>query len=167
MDEAAAALTGAFIGASAGIAGGLLLEAYKRRRDRRGTASALAGEIASILFMAERRRYVEFFTGILPQLNAGVDVPIAKFGPGGDYRDPVVDRFLDKIGLLSGDLPERIVRFYSILTGIRRDLERMANGELNAAGKASVIAEDLAIWQEAVALGNQLMADLRRVVRRW
>jgi hypothetical protein len=63
IDPGIAALFGAAIGASAGIAGGVALEAYRRRRDRQGTASALAGEISSILFMVERRRYVDHFEG--------------------------------------------------------------------------------------------------------
>jgi hypothetical protein len=76
IDPAITALLGAAIGAGAGITGGVVIEAYKRRRDRQGTASALAGEISSILFITERRGYVAFFEGILPRLDAGENVPI-------------------------------------------------------------------------------------------
>jgi len=167
MDPAMAALIGSLIGAFAGIGGGLLLEAYRRRRDRQGTASALAGEIASILFMAERRKYVEYFETILPSLDGGVDILIGKFAPDADHPEPVADRLIDKLGLLPRNLPERVVRFYSMVAGIRRDLERMANREVSVSGKATMIREDLAIWTEAVSLGNELVTELQREANGW
>jgi hypothetical protein len=163
MDPALAALLGVAIGGVFGIAGGVVLEAYKRRRDRQGTASALAGEIASILFLADRRGYVAFFEGILPRLGAGENVPIGNFAPSADQPDPVAKAFIDRLGLLPGQLPERVVRFYSMTTGIRRDLERMAKGEFDVAGKIFIIKQDLEIWREAVLLGNELVAELRQV----
>ena len=102
IDPAIAALLGAAIGAGAGIAGGILLEAYKRRRDRQGTASALAGEISSILYLVDRRNYVAFFEEMLPRIGAGENVPIGNFAPGADHRDPVLEAFIDRLGLLPG-----------------------------------------------------------------
>jgi hypothetical protein len=163
MDTGAAGLLGAAIGASAAIGGNLMLEAYKRRRDRQGVASALAGEIATILYMAERRKYVEHFTNVvLPQLEQGIDVKIPHFTPERDYRDPVIDRCLDKLPLLPGHLAERIVRFYSMLSGIRADLYRMAEGEGDVAWKAAIIREDLDLWKDTVSVGNEIVTELRR-----
>lgn len=112
MDQGTAALTGAVIGASAGIFGSILtgvaLEAYRRRRDRQGTASAFAGEIASMLYLVERREHVKFFTQVLATLKSGQDVPIPNINQGRDLVDPVADRFLDKIGLLPGDFGSKL-----------------------------------------------------------
>ena len=166
MDQATAALLGAFIGASAGITGGVVLEMYKRRRDRQGTASAIAGEIASILDMTEKRRYVAYFEDALAALDAGKDVLVPDMVPGGDFRDPVVDRYLDRLGLLPSNLPERIVRFYALLAGVRADIHRAASGEF--AGKpammAALIREDLIFWQEAARLGQGVIIDLRKSI---
>ena len=96
MDQATAALLGALIGATTGKSGGVALEMYKRRRDRQGTASALAGEIASILYMTERRGHVAFFESLLPTLEAGNAVSVPSIAPGREFRDPVADRHLDR-----------------------------------------------------------------------
>lgn len=169
MDQATAALTGALIGALAGVSGAIGLEAYKRHRDRRGTASALAGEIASILYLVQRRNYVQIFTQILARMDTGSDIPIPRIvGPEPGYRDPVMDRHIDRLGLLPNDLPERVVRFYSYLSAIRFDLHRFANSDdytNDHAAKRQIVGEDLTIWGEAEALGNQLVADLRTVAR--
>jgi hypothetical protein len=165
VDQATAALLGAFIGATAGITGGVALEMYKRRRDRQGTASALAGEIASILFMTEKRRYLALFENALPILDAGQNVLIPDVAPGREFRDPIADRHLDRLGLLPWNLPERIVRFFTLVVGVRTDVQRMAAGEF--AGKpfdmAAVIREDLAVWREATLLGRQIVTELQKL----
>jgi hypothetical protein len=164
MSQAVAALLGALIGAVAAIGGAIFAEHYRRHRDRQGVASALAGEISGILFMAERRRHPEVFENeILPKLKAGIDVPISKFTQGRDYKDPVIERYLDKIGLLLGTLPDRIVRFYYSVQGIRLDLERLIEGEFDILGKINIIIEDLALWRETESLGQQLVHELRDI----
>lgn len=107
MIQAISALLGALICATIGILGGLALEGYRRYRDKNATASALAGEIASLLYMAEVRKYVELFDGFLQRLNTGENVSIPRITDGRDYRDPVFDCLFDKLGLPPGDLPER------------------------------------------------------------
>jgi hypothetical protein len=165
LDQATAALLGAFIGASAGVTGGVALEMYKRRRDRQGTASALAGEIASILYMTKKRGHVEFFQQMLPALDQGQYVSIPVLAPAGDYRDPVADRYIDRLGLLPSNYAERIVRFYTILAGVRSDLQRMASGGFkgNPSAMATVIREDLRVWAEATQLGEEIVIELRKV----
>jgi hypothetical protein len=165
MSPGTSAVLGAFIGASAGIGSGILLEMYRRHRDTRGTALALAGEIASLLHMAEVRRYVPAFERFLAELREGHDVSIPRITHGRDYRDPVADRYLDKIGYLPGDLPERIVRFYAVLSGIRHDLDRMSSGEVDLQGKANLIAEDLSLWDDNDDLSEKLIEELRQVGR--
>jgi hypothetical protein len=165
VDQATAALLGAFIGASAGVTGGVALEMYKRRRDRQGTASALAGEIGSILHMTQRRGHVQYFERLLPTLDAGQDVTIPILAPAGDHRDPVAEKHIDKLGLLPSDCAERVVRFYTLVAGVRGDLRRIAAGEFtgNPRDAAYVIREDLQVWSDATELGEQLVAELRKI----
>ena len=68
MTAALTALLGVILGA---ILSGVLLESYKRHRDRQGTASALAGELFSILQMSHRRNYAATFTHFATELDAG------------------------------------------------------------------------------------------------
>lgn len=167
MSQALGILLGAFIGAAAVIFGGFLVEAYRRHRDRQGIASALAGEMAGILHMTEKRKYCQYFETVLRLLNAGQNVSIPKIIGGSDNNFvtmfPVMDRYLDKLGLLPGTLPERIVRFYHFVGGIRLDMDRLATNEFDAPGKASLIREDLDLWKETSSLGEQLVRELRDV----
>jgi hypothetical protein len=117
--------------------------------------------------MAERRKYVELFEDILQKLDAGIDQPIGRITYSREYRDPVADRFVDKLGLLPGDLPELIVRFYAVLSGLRLDLDRMSDGEFNLQAKAKVLREDLGLWRDNVILGKDLIEELQRVAHRW
>jgi hypothetical protein len=169
MSPALGTLLGAFIGAAAVIFGGFLVESYRRHRDLQGIASALAGEVAGILHMTEKRDYPRYLERVLGQLDAGQNVPIPKLIGGSDNNYtvatmfPVMDRYLDKLGLLPGTLPERIVRFYQFVGGIRLDLDRLATNEFDAPGKASLIREDLDLWKETSRLGEQLVRELRDV----
>ena len=173
MSSGMAGLVGALIGAIAVFGSGILVEGYERHRDRQGIASALAGEIAGALYMSHRRKYAEYFEKIvLPQLTLGQNVVVPKMVSVEGFLRledafPVIGKYLDKLGLLPISLPERIVKFYQFVLGIRLDIQRLAAGEFDAdlARKAGIIKEDLDLWKETVILGDQLVSDLRKVAR--
>jgi hypothetical protein len=156
----------AFLGAILGaILSGVGLESYKRHRDRQGVASALAGEIFAILQMSEKRNYVQWATQLVQQLEAGEAVKIPDVVAKPIELDPVAAKHVDKIGLLGGNLPEKIATFYHYVMGIRLDLSNLADGKFdyNHTQKANLIKEDLALWAETVALGNGLLSDLHKL----
>jgi hypothetical protein len=68
MSQVFAALFGGIITV---IFSGILLESYKRHRDLQGTASAVAGEIYSIIYMTEKRQTAAHFGVLLARLEAG------------------------------------------------------------------------------------------------
>jgi hypothetical protein len=165
MNQAVAVLLGAIFGA---ILSGVGLESYKRHRDRQGTASAIAGEIFAILQMSAKRNYVSWFHGMLSTLDSGTDLKVPDILRRPIELDPVISKYLDRIGLLGEDLPERIVTFYHQIMGIRSDLARLADGKFDGVPnasqiKANLIREDLALWDETVALGNTLRDELRAI----
>src|SRR4029077_8171778 len=103
MSSGSAGLVGGLIGAIAVFGSSILAEAYRRYRDRQGIASALAGEIAGVLYMSHKRRYADYFEKtVLPQLAAGHNVVIPKMVVALPLKDayPVIDKYLDKLGLL-------------------------------------------------------------------
>lgn len=155
------------VGVVLGVAlSGIGLETYKRHRDKQGTASALAGEIFSVLQMSARRNYVPWFTQMVRTLESGTDVKIPNIvQPGGWNLDPVVNAQLSQIGHLGEQVPERVVTFYRYLTGIRGDLIRLAEGQFDndLRQKAGIIREDLALWGETVQLGTSLVKELRTI----
>jgi hypothetical protein len=167
MSQMFAALLGALVSV---IFSGILLESYKRHRDLQGTASALAGEIYSIIHMSEKRRHAADFAMLLTRLEAGQDVKFPNItGDDPPKIDPVAEKHLDRVGLLPQNLPERIATFYTYMRGIRIDLVNLAKGEFtDPKMQAAVIRADLVLWADAVQLGNGLWTDLRTVaVKVW
>jgi hypothetical protein len=164
MLAALTALLGVIVGT---ILSGVGLENYKRHKDRQGTASAIAGEIFGILQMSDRRQYVALFTAFLAELDAGRDVAIPPIIHADQDLDPVVKAYMQHVGLLGGDLPERVVTFYQQVAGVRIDMVRLSNGTFGTdmAPKAHIIREDLALWNETVALGNAIRDDLHAIVQ--
>jgi hypothetical protein len=146
------------------------VEGYRRHRDRQGIASALAGEIAGLLYMSNKRRYRQLFENILSRLEAGENVQIPKLIGENDGKFgtlyPIVDRYLDKLGLLPGTIPERVVRFYQFVGGIRVDMERLAANDVSKDTRSFVIKTDLELWRETEILGEQLVRDLHDVAAR-
>jgi hypothetical protein len=154
-------LLAAIVGASAVILGQLLNEAYKRHRDRQMTAKGIAALIHSTLAMTERRSYVTYFEELLRRLARHEPVKferlLVRSGP-----DPITEQYLDRVGLLAGDLPTRIAEFYQVLTGIQIDLMRLGDGEFdgNLAGAETTIRADIALWKEFEAKAHVLVRDL-------
>ncbi len=147
---------------------GVLLESYKRHRDMRGTAAAIAGEIFALLDIAERRRHVESFSDILKTLDTGVDVTLSDIvGTTTPQLDPVIDRHIERLGLLPTDqeLAKNITTFYTYLQGIRIDLIKLSNpaAASSVKEKAFIIREDLKLWQETVHLGKKIIEELDKV----
>jgi hypothetical protein len=162
VDQAWAALGGALLGSSAGIGSGLMLENYKRHRDRCGVASSLAGEIASILGMAEMRRHVEYFMALAERAERGEGIVVEPVVLHPHELPPVIAKNLDRLGLLPGDLPSRVITFYTYVMGVRGDIGRLAAGEYaqRPGNAAVVIRQDLALWEETRATGRALVSDL-------
>jgi hypothetical protein len=162
MSQVVAALFGALLTV---LFSGILLESYKRHRDLQGTASAVAGEIYSIIHMSEKRQTAAHFAMLLTRLEAGEEVEFPDITGGDPPKiDPVIEKHLDRVGLLPHNLPERIATFYTYVRGIRIDVVNLAKGEFSDPKiQAGVIRADLVLWAEAVQLGNSLWADLRTV----
>jgi hypothetical protein len=162
MSQVFAALFGGIITV---IFSGILLESYKRHRDLQGTASAVAGEIYSIIHMTEKRQTAAHFGVLLARLEAGEKVEFPDITGGDPPKiDPVIEKHLDRIGLLPHNLPERIATFYTYLRGIRIDLANLYKGQFSDPKiQAGVIRADLVLWAETIQLGNTLWVDLRTI----
>jgi hypothetical protein len=165
MDQGTTAVLSGFIGASAGIGSGLLLEAYRRRRDRKGVASALAGEISAILTITSMRQYEQLFAGLLSRIEAGEDVPIPLVITNDpNALDPIIAKHIDKLGMLGGNLPERVAHFHYVLNALRIDAVALAKVPTgNVAGKRGVMTQDLALWRDAEPKARALAAQLKKI----
>ena len=162
MSQVLAALLGAIITA---FFSGVILESYKRHRDLQGVASAIAGEIYSLIHIVEKRQTAAHFARLLAELEAGRDVDWTDV-TGGDpaQDDPVVKSHLERLGSLPRNIPERIATFYTYLRGIRIDIQNLSRGVFkDQRTQAFIIRADLLLWADAAQLGTSLWTDLRQV----
>jgi hypothetical protein len=115
--------------------------------------------------MTEKRGHPAYFERMLPKLDAGQEVSVPDIMPGDDQRDVVADRYIDRLGLLPSGYAERIIRFYTLVVGVRLDVRRMAAGEFKdkPSAMAALIREDLKVWREARQLGQELAVELHKV----
>lgn len=157
----------ALVGAGALLASHILHESYKRHSERQGVASAIAGEIHSILHITERRNHEETFKRLLQELRAGRDIHVGNFIAKPFDIDPIAAAHLARIGVLGGQLPEQVATFYTYLQGIRQDLYRMSQGEFgnDLSVKAELIAQDLEIWSDTKTLGSRLTKKLKALAK--
>jgi hypothetical protein len=163
----------AAVGATAGISGGALLEMYKRRRDRRGTAYALAGAIHASVREVQQFKVVEHLTSMVANLDKEPDAVFAAAKLFTDapvkYNLTVFEKHTDRLGLISPQLSERTILWFSSYAGFQHVLWRMlAKCETNKQA-ASVIRNLDDNWKEVGGQAPKLAADLMRSARwyRW
>ncbi len=156
-----AALFGSIATAVAIFAGGLAVEAYKRRNDRMGMALALAGAIDALLGLIEARDMTEELLGALDALEAGRRVEFGSLIRDNAPFQAITLSYANQIGGLRGDLPFRVARFLTYSQGLQHDLARLGQHEDAPQVQAMLIRRMNPLWQETQALGVGLVADLR------
>lgn len=76
--------------------------------------------------------------------------------------DPVMAANIERIGDLPPELAEDVVRFYSLVVGIRHDVVVIGAGEVESIqDRIALVKEDLRLWAEAKNLGQSLLNRLQ------
>ena len=155
----------------AAIAGALLagmtnivLEIYKRANDRKGVCSAMAGEISAIVSGVEACRIPDDLAELAKDLRS--EYPPE---PPWVYLDaslsgtPILDAYIERIGILGGRLPERAARFYAPFENMRLKTKSLADGlyKGDPVAAAAEIDSYLALWAIISNEGEALVSDLR------
>jgi hypothetical protein len=148
------------------IAGGTLLEMFKRRSDRRGAAYALAGAVRASVREVVQFKVVETMTEMAAKLKAD---PHAPFTAGKMFQESpikfnlaVFEKYIDRLGLLSPELSERTVLWFSGYAGFQHALwKTLHRCETNEAA-SKLIDLTVAAWAAANEEASQLAADLQR-----
>ena len=166
MTPTTAALLGSIATAVAIFAGGLAVEAYKRRHDRRGMALALAGAIDALIGLIEAREMTAELRDALVRLDAGHPVEF-----GSVIRDNAPFRaitlaYADRIGGLGGDLAFRTARFLTYMQGLQHDLDRLREHAQEPRTQALLIRRMSPLWLETQRIGTALVTDLRRLAQK-
>ncbi len=157
-----AALFGSIATAIAIFAGGLAVEFYKRERDRRGMALALAGAIDALLGLIEARGMTAELTGALQELDAGRPVVFGSLVGDNDPFKTITLAYADQIGHLGRDLPFRVARFLTYSQELLHDLARLDRHQDAPPMQAMLIRRMGPVWEMTEELGRGLVGDLRQ-----
>lgn len=156
-----AALFGSMATAAAIFGGGLVVEAYKRSRDRRGMALALAGAVDALLSLIETRDMVGELIGAHDRLEAGERVTFGSLVGQSQSFWTITMAQATRIGELGGELPFRVSRFLTFSEGLLQDLARLEQNADQPQLQAMLIRRMEPVWLQTEALGKQLVSDLR------
>lgn len=77
--------------------------------------------------------------------------------------DPIFSENSDKIGMMGRDVAGDVVRFYTIMDGIREDIKGLADGEIDQFSRETrirLIEEDLRLRSEAKKIFEKLTKAL-------
>ncbi len=150
-------LGGAVIGGVLTIWGNYLRQHREQRQLARRVALGIAGEIEALLDISERRQYGKWL-----RLAAESPTPVrVSISATRDYFK-VFDANVDKLGLLSPDLAEKVAMFYVRVAGILEDFQTMSNPPPWTEEERRRFYRDTAdLGDRAAELGRQAVAGLR------
>jgi hypothetical protein len=145
------------------LAAGMLVERYRRQDDRRGIASAFAGEISGILKNAETRKLPAYFRALAPLLKSSTPPPPPWLFFDTTYEQaPVAKAYIDRVGMLGPRLAGRVVEFYHLYSAVILEVKILAAGVYNGdpLKAAGHIERTLDLWNEVQPLMRPLIAEL-------
>ena len=157
-------LLGVLIGGLMGGGGLILRDHLAFRKEQKALAAAISAEIRSMIEIAKRRDHEAHFRSYLDHWEQGQRVDDRPTIVGlrtmeDAQRDQVADANLDKLGLLGADIAADVVRFYTMVKGIRADLVNIST-EPRVEQCIKLLKEDLDLWEDVKSLGMSLQNRL-------
>lgn len=139
-----------------GFIANFLAEDYRRFRDGKSLARALAGELSSRSEGVELLRNA--LSQILAALKANQDIKLLKVDKTTDH---IFENSVSKLGLLESDLIEDVVYVYENIGAFRVAMSLAAEREEGDPQKALLIESSLAALERAASRGADLPDRLR------
>jgi len=138
-------------------------------------AAAIAAELDGWHTICVARDYDAYGQSLLDTLTAGSDIVMprlvdARLSPiqTANATFPLINRNLDDIGLLGGDVTCELARFLSLHQGLTVDLISYAQGKWDHASvlqKTESIRENLGLFRQCVQLANSLIPKLQAMAK--
>jgi hypothetical protein len=157
-------LLSVIIGGAIALSGSFGAKVWEERRERAALRAAFKAEISTLLRMAAARGHDRLFRAAVELWERkGVEQTIVVFGAEDLPIDPVFSKNVDKIGKIGADIASDLGMFYALMAGIRLDLRALLRGQmqqLTPQARIDVIKRDLALYEEALLLGQQLVKRL-------
>lgn len=149
-----AAIGGALVGTLGAVIPNLMIERYKRRKDREAVTSALICEIGSILEVIQKRKFVEGLREIESALNGN---QIYSYSVKVSDGHSLIFRSLsDRIGSVEKKVAAKIIRFHQLINSVIQDV--IPGGVLaDQGGRKSEFTEILSLLESAIEVGNDLV----------
>jgi hypothetical protein len=121
MDQIIGILLGGFLAIAGGIAGSVVPIVLQNRRERRALAYSLAGEISSLIEVAEQRKYEQSIEAIIQNVKTTkqpwfVTVRIEQ------HYFTVYEANANKIGLLPKETARNVAKFYTYAKSFIEDV---------------------------------------------
>jgi len=163
VNPALIALAGVVVGGGVTFLSQYLLQRTEQQHLARRVACGLAGEIGALLEIAERRHYVSALRDMAQSTQ-----PLRPSIRATRNYFKVFGANADKVGLLGGDLPERVAAFYVRGSAILEDFDAISAPEfvtwtLEEQRQYYTATADL--LEETVALGKEAVERLRTFSR--
>jgi hypothetical protein len=159
VSSATTALAGVVIGAVVAFLGQHLLQRAGRREAARQVARGLAGEISALVAIAELRQYV---TSLRTMAQSAVPLRPSIRVTRNYFK--VFDANADKVGLLGGDLHERVAAVYVRASAVFEDFATISAPEFVTWGlvaQKQLSTETATLLEETLALARETTARLR------
>jgi hypothetical protein len=157
-------LAGVIIGGLIGLAGSVIPHFWEKRRAQKSARAIAGAYLSGILKMEEVRQHGSLYRQNLAALRAGASQSLLKIFGAEDYpNDELQTALIGQIGLLEPDVARDMVIFGNMLNGLRADLKAMALGQMDnlpTPEKIRILENDLKLWNDAQALGRDLMSRM-------
>ena len=121
MDQIAGILVGGFLAIAGGIAGSVVPIVLQNRRERHALAYSLAGEISSLIEIAEQRKYEQSIEAII-QLVRATKQPLFVSVRIEQHYFVVYEANASKIGLLPKETARNVAKFYTYAKSFIEDV---------------------------------------------
>jgi hypothetical protein len=167
IDMADISVSGVLFGAAIGLISTLssttYLEYLRRLRDENNIASVYAGGVSSSTRLLAKRDFVKQIQERIDEIKCtGALSEVFRVSATRDYS-LVLEKNIDKLGLLDAPLPRKILEFYTSLDAIIIDFDSTQEDEVTSCSpqRFSIVYEelrDLLIF--TLALGDEIVTEI-------
>ncbi|QQE10023.1 hypothetical protein JD969_10895 [Planctomycetota bacterium] len=136
----------------------------KYELERQQVASAIAGEIASILKIVEIRKYYTDAEHMLENLRTNPGSVENIWVPAMNENYFIVfESNSGKLGMLPKNVAGRVVAFYTLCKSVKEDMVHSVGKDCTHEARKEAFEQFCTIFGEAIEIGNEVVQDLRGI----
>jgi len=155
-------IVGGLIAVLGGISAQVATHLLKTKHERRNLAQAFAGEIGAIVDIVQRRGYLQHIKSLIEIAKKG-DIPRI-------YSVKITKRYFlvyeanaKNLGILSGDMPRLIAKFYTFIQALIEDVTEPQNYPNSKEAALKSLNELHDMLSEVLSEAQVLINNLKKV----